>query len=68
MRGIQLMDLVSLEDILEMVILMVPFIYTGFRPRLLAIKAFSSNYSEGWIVHDTARTTNNTSIKKTWLG
>ncbi len=40
------------------------FIYTGFRPRLLAIKAFSSNYSEGWIVHDTARTTNNTSIKK----
>ena len=41
-----------------------PFVYTGFRPRLLAIKAFSSNYSEGWIVHDTARTTVNTSIKK----
>jgi len=41
-----------------------PFIYTGFRPRLLAIKAFSSNYSEGWIVHDTARTTGNTSIRK----
>ena len=41
-----------------------PFIYTGFRPRLLAIKAFASNYGEGWIVHDTARTTANTSIKK----
>ena len=32
-----------------------PFVYLGFRPRYLMIKAFSSGTAERWLVYDTAR-------------
>ena len=38
-----------------------PFIYTGFRPRLLAIKGVDTTNS--WMVFDTARSTSNPVIK-----
>jgi len=35
------------------------FIYTGFRPRLVAIRNIGSSTGDGWRVYDSARETNN---------
>ena len=40
-----------------------PFIYCGFRPRWIMIKAKSSVTYGNWIIHDTARSTYNRSNK-----
>ena len=41
------------------------FIYTGFRPRLIITKAYSSNSNNnnGWVTRDTSRDTFNESTK-----
>ena len=38
-----------------------PFIYTGFRPRFILVKAISSVSYGNWVIHDTGRSTYNVS-------
>jgi hypothetical protein len=40
-----------------------PFVYTGFRPRWVMIKASSSVSYGNWVLHDTSRSASNVSDK-----
>ena len=43
-----------------------PFVFTGFRPRFLMIKATSSESNADWLMYDTARNIYNTMNTRLW--
>jgi hypothetical protein len=43
-----------------------PFVFTGFRPRFLMIKATASESNADWLLYDSARNTYNTMNTRLW--